>query len=607
MSGRAETIVAHVEDVDEFDNIIEGTGRYANSVAPSSPAKEQPNTGRARREKARRGSSSPITTSIVTDSDSTLHPRRDSLKKSSKDREKSVSKKALMAASRPPVKHSKTAQGIPRRDESAYYGVDPTVTPAISRPRAQSRPTSFYAVPRPPAANARFYANQTPGPSPPTSFPPPSWMGPGPGPGPGHGPPGHGHGPSPFGPPSSSPLVMHHPPPPPPTSDYFARPLESRFGSRPQSSMGFRPPRAIEYDDYEEPVEKALTRRPSMPRKVSKNDDDKRAMPPPRRPSSARPTAMPFRPPSTPARRRGDLDEHDPDMDNALFSDLSPLAPVGYDFSPIPFRPRPSFGAESGYDMPDQHTEVAGHRRRNSYYGGNSISSGSAYEDKMRQASRYQDDIIGVPQMPLTAETLRKAGKSGGTSSRSTRSSGSHDESDYRQSATTRTTRSTAPNNDEDVTIRVKGSTVLKFGNTEMQCQDGAEINITSRSGNPEIRAAGSDRSSYVDQDDRRTRVDQDDRRTRVDIPTQSRVRATSRAKSRPRSFSRSFSKYDVAAPKYEVGRYDAGPRYDGGPDYDAYTTYAPTLPPPPPPPPYPEYPSSYSSRPGEYFGGPPL
>jgi len=207
--------------------------------------------------------------------------------------------------------------------------------------------------------------------------------------------------------------------------------------------------------------------------------------------------------------------------------------------------------------------------------------------------------------MPLTAETLRKAGKSG-TSSRSTRSSGSHDESDYRQqSATTRTTRSTAPNNDEDVTIRVKGSTVLKFGNTEMQCEDGAEINITSRSGNPEIRAAGSDRSSYVEQDDRRTRVDNDDRRTRVDIPTQSRIRATSRAKSRPRSFSRSFSKYDVAAPKYEINRYDAGPRYDGGADFDAYTTYAPTLPPPPPA--YPEYPSSYSSRHGEYFGGPPL
>jgi hypothetical protein len=592
-----------VEDVDESGNIIEGSYRYASSAAPSSPAKEQPNTSRTRREKTRRKSSSPVTTSVLTDSDSTLHPRKDSLKKSNKDREKAAaSKKALMAAQRPPPKHAKTAQGIPRKDiEASYYGVD--VTPATSRPRAQSRPSSFYASSRPPPANARFYANQTPGPSLPTSFPPPSWMGP-PGPGPGHMAP-------PFGPPSPAPpLVMHHPPPPPP-SEYFSRPLESRFGgsARPQSAMGFRPSHALEFDDYEpHHVEKSLARRPSTTRKVSKHEEDRRAMPPPppRRPMSARPTTLAFRPPpGTPARR----DEHDLDVDDHLFQDLSPLAPLplsgSYEYtSPLAYRPRPNFGADLGYD--DFHTEVAsGKGRRNSYYGGNSASSGSAYEDKMRQATRYQDDTMGGPQMPLTAETLRKAGRSG-TSSRSTRSSGSHDESDYRQqSATTRTTRSTAPNNDEDVTIRVKGSTVLKFGNTEMQCQDGAEINITSRSGNPEIRAAGSDRSSYVEQDDRRTRVDNDDRRTRVDIPTQSRLRATSRAKSRPRSFSRSFSKYDVAAPKYEVGRYDAGPRYDGGTDYDAYTTYAPTLPPPPPPPPYPEYPSSYSSRPGEYFGGP--
>jgi hypothetical protein len=271
------------------------------------------------------------------------------------------------------------------------------------------------------------------------------------------------------------------------------------------------------------------------------------------------------------------LDDHDPDLEDPLFSDLSPLPPGSYEYtSPIPFRPRP-FGADIGYDH-DYHTEVAGKsHRRNSYYGGNSASSGSAYEDKIRQATRYQDDIAGGPQMPLTAETLRKAGRSG-ASSRSTRSSGSHDESEYRQSATTRTTRSTAPN-DEDVTIRVKGSTVLKFGNAEMQCQDGAEINIISRGGNAEIRATGSDRSSYVDPDDRRTRVD---------MP-QSRARAASRAKSRPRSYSRPFSKYDPI------------PKYDAGLDYDAFTTFAPPLPPA-----YPEFPSSYSSRHGDgYFGSP--
>jgi len=210
----------------------------------------------------------------------------------------------------------------------------------------------------------------------------------------------------------------------------------------------------------------------------------------------------------------------------------------------------------------------------------------------MRQAARYQDDLAGGPQLPLTAETLRKADRSG-TSSRSTRSSGSHDESEYKQSATTRTTRSTAPGNDEDVTIRVKGSTVLKIGNTEMQCNDGAEINITSRNGNTEFRSMASDRSSYIDHDDRRTRVD---------APS-SRARAQSRAKSRPRSFSRPQSQYDP--PKYDLGpRQDFAPRQ---PDFDAYSTYAPTAYPPP----YPEYPhipSSYSSRHGDgYFGGPPM
>ncbi|KAL2025172.1 hypothetical protein VTK56DRAFT_174 [Thermocarpiscus australiensis] len=562
MSRRDRPIPASVEDVDEYGNIIEGTDRYASSVAPSSPAtKEQPNTGRTRKEKIRRGSSSPIaSTTVLTDSDSTVHPRRDALKKPSKDRDKSVSnsKKALMPTSRPSVKHAKTTPSIPNRNlEAVYYGVDPTVTPAPSRPRAQTRPASYYAPSRPPPANARFYASQTPAPSTPTSFPPPSWMGPGPGPGPGPAVP-------PYGPLTPSPLIMQYPPPPPP--DYYTRPLESRFGStRPQSAMGFRQPRAaIEYDDYEEPAERTLTRRPSTARKVSKNEEDRKAMPPPRRPASARPTALSFRPPpSAPARRSVGFDDTDPDLEDPFYRDLSPLSPASYEHNtPIPFRPRPSFGADISYDAPDFQTEVAGKGyRRHSYYGGNSASSGSAYEEKIRQAARYQDDVTGGAQLPLTAESLRKAGRNGG-SSRSTRSSGSHDESEYRQSATTRTTRSSA--NDEDVTIRVKGTTVLKFGKAEMQCQDGAEINI-SRGGATEIRT-GSDRSSYLDHDDRRTRID---------FPT-ARARASSR--SRARSYSRTFSKYE-------------------SPDYDTYGYAAPL------PAPYPAYPSSYSSRPDDgYF-----
>ncbi|KAL2175119.1 uncharacterized protein P884DRAFT_301821 [Thermothelomyces heterothallicus CBS 202.75] len=600
MPGGPRTLVASVADVDDSGNEIEGTGRYASSVAPSSPAKEQPNTGRARREKARRASS-PITASAVTDSDSTLQPRGDSAKKPSKDREKSASsKKALMAASRPAGKHGKTSR---RASEAAYYGVDPSMSPAVSRPAPQSRPSSFYGPSRPPPSNARFYASQTPGPSLPAPFPPPSWMGPGPPP-----PPGPGPVPSHFGPPpSSAPLVTHHPPPQT-GPDLFARPLELRFGtSRPQSAMSFRQPPALEYDDdYEDPVERSLTRRPSTTRRASKHEDDRKAMPPPRRPASARPTALAFRPPpATPARRRTDYDDPGTDVEDPLFNDISPPGPGSYDHTRH-FPPQRGFGADFGYDVPDYQTEVAGRRRRNTYYGGHSGSSGSLYEDKIRLATQYQDAVGGGAQVPLTAETLRKAGRSG-TSSRSTRSSGSHDESEYRRSATTRTTRSTAAN-DEDVTIKVKGSTVLKFGNTEMQCQDGAEINITSRSGNAEIRATGSDRSSYTDRED--------DRRTRVDIP-KSRARATSRAKSRPRSFSHNPSKYELG-PKYDIGPprgYEYVSRYDDfDADYDGYTTYTPPLPPPPPPsypeilpPPYPEFPSSYSSRHGDaYYGGPP-
>ena len=73
-------------------------------------------------------------------------------------------------------------------------------------------------------------------------------------------------------------MIMQQPSLPPPSD--FTRPLESRFGSaRPVSAMGFRPPRAIEYDDFEEPpFDRALARRPSASRKVSKHEEDRRAI-----------------------------------------------------------------------------------------------------------------------------------------------------------------------------------------------------------------------------------------------------------------------------------------------------------------------------------------
>jgi len=538
MSGRGRPTPAFCEDADESDNIIEGTYRCAASSV-ASPTKEKPNTKKTRKD-GRRDSTSPLT-----DSDSTEHPRGHYLKKSRDLDHHHSSKKDIIPrpAMRPPAKHARTAPSIPKRElEASYYGVSPTnTTMASSRPRAPTmdhRPASYYGnSSRPPPANARFYAGQ-PVPTP-TSFPPPSWA---------------AGGPAPYQPPASpGPVISQQP-----QHDYFSRPLEDRFSSsRPQSSMGFRNTRNSaqgEYDD-DHVYDTTLTRRPSTHRRASKADEDRRAMPPPmRRPATARPTTLAYRPPpSTPApvRRNSVFDEDDLRGDNGLFQDISPLHT--YEYGPALQRTRsrrPSVGPTSMvYDAGDFRTEVAGRgNRRNSYYGNKSASSGSGYEDKLRQATIYQEET-GGPPMQLTAETLRKAGRNG-SSSRSTRSSGSHDESDYRRSATTRTTRSS---NDEDVTIRVKGNATLKVGGAEMKCRDGTEININSRV-MPSIRTV-SDRSSYLDHDDRRPRIERP--------PTRARNHSQSG------SFSRSL-------PQYEHPPLGYSPSYYQGsvPPYPAYPTF---------------------------------
>ncbi|KAK0651735.1 hypothetical protein B0T16DRAFT_323733 [Cercophora newfieldiana] len=521
MSVSSRQIFASCEDADESDNPIEGTLRRATSVV-ASPVKEQPNTGRTRRDK-RRDSISPLT-----DSDSTVHPSRQlSRREREREREKSIShnKKAMIPTSqqmRPPVKHSRTAPALQRREnEASYYGVSPVTTAATSRSRpqaSQARPVSYYGNSRPPQANARFYAQQQV-PTPPTSFPPPSWS--------------TGPGPSgPFQPPpAQSPIITHQAHQ---AQDYFSRPLEDRFSSgRPQSSIGFRPPRTASYggeydDDIIRDREVQLARRPSASqRRLSKIDDDRKAMPPPpalRRPATARPTTLAFRPPpSTPVAKRRPFEEDDLRGDDALFQDISPLHP--YDYAPRSRQRRPSFGATTvAYDAGDIRTEVAGSRsRRNSYYGGQTSSSGSGYEDKIRQATLYQEETGGPPHQ-LTAETLRKAARNASSS----RSSGSYDESDYRQSATTRTTRSS--NENEDVTIKIKGSATLKVGGTEMKCRDGAEINIASRA-IPGFGPGSDSRSGYLEEE----------RRPRIERPP-----TRARTNSQSGSYSRSLPRYDA-------------------------------------------------------------
>ncbi|KAK3325383.1 hypothetical protein B0H66DRAFT_121800 [Apodospora peruviana] len=565
--------VACVDDVDDEGNVIEGTTTYAEShYAPSaytpssvaSPVKETPNTGRARKGERFRRDASPGTSGL-TDSDSTLHPRRrDSIRRpptSPQERHLSSKQKAMIPTKRPQVPHAKTAPPVPR--EAVYYGVSPTVTPAASGHRQRSsqpsnRPQSVYhqvnTSSRPPLANSRWY----PPPAPltvPTSYPPAgSW----------------GNGlPYPMPPPSPSPVVTQTP------QDYFSRPLEARFGppsNRPQSSIGFRPPgRPLALDDYPEP-EKSLTRQRSTNRRSSRHEG---SMAPPPRPASARPPSSMFRPPPTPAaRHRAVFDEEDFDGEAGLFHDISPLAPATYEYSaPIPIRSksrrRPSIDATSIYDAGDYRTEVArannGRASRRASYYGQSASSGS-YEDKMRQAEMYQTDVTGAPKMQLTVDALRKAGRNGG-SSRSTKSSGSRDDSEYRRSATTRTTRSSAA--EDDMTIRVKGNAVLEVGGANLRCQDGTEINISSRPGGGPTTGfrTSSDKSSYMGQDERRARMERE------------RPAIRNRASSQAASFSRSIPKYDTSP----VGGY-----YDYGapppPPYPAYPSVFPISRPPPPP-----------------------
>ena len=238
-------------------------------------------------------------------------------------------------------------------------------------------------------------------------------------------------------------------------------------------------------------------------------------MPPPPRPSTTvtmRPS--PFAPPPAPSRRIVGFDDDAFAGDSSLYRDVpSPLTRYDWNQGTVTRARRPSVGAPTvSYDVGSYRTEVAGRSsRRNSYYGEQSVSSGSGYEDKMRSATTYQHEVEGGPTMPLTAETLRKANKNSKTSSRSTRSSGSHDESDFRQSNTTHTTRSS---NDEDITIRVKGAATFKVGNAEVECKDGAEININSRTAGT-VRG-GSDRDGSIYDDDRRTRITRPPTRTRA-------------------------------------------------------------------------------------------
>ena len=257
-------------------------------------------------------------------------------------------------------------------------------------------------------------------------------------------------------------------------------------------------------------------------------------MPPPQRPMSARPLSLrsPFAPP--PPQK---FDDDAFEGESSLYHDVSPFQGQG----PLVHRTRrPSMsgrGTPGPYEVAPYSTEVAttNSRRSSGWFGNPPPPSSTKLEERLRRASTYQENISGGPGMRLTAESLKKATRQALASSHSTGSSESFEESDWRQSATTRTTRS-SNNNDEDVTIRVKGSAVLKVGGAEMKCADGAEINISSSRLPPGIRSS-SDKSSYAEFEERRARMDRPATRTRASSQAGSHSRMLPRLDAPPQMY----------------------------------------------------------------------
>ncbi|KAI3330940.1 hypothetical protein F4824DRAFT_304347 [Ustulina deusta] len=503
--------IAYVEDADDDGHVLSGTEpKYARSVAPGSPRKQQPNTSKARRESRRTADRSSSTDS----SDSTAHPMTGKGKSKTKSKDERRSSAVVVSKQRPPARSAKTAPAPASRasdDSSAYYTMPHPA--ATSRPRARTRPESYYGQPilrppppRPPISGSPFYQHPPPGMMPP-SFPPPSWQAPFPGP-----------MPPPMGPPLGP--VDHHFPP---------RELAMRF-RRPSSSMGFR--QASNPYEYEASPERSIARRSSISRKASKETkeyEDRKRMPPPPRPKSTRPERVerlerperverververPERivlkpqPLSNNRRKSVVFDDDDLDGDSSMYHNVLRRG-SGVEYGSIPFKNRrQSFDAaesvlnyEDYEDEEDEESEYYSEEeppprsrsRRRSHAG---------IEDKMRDASRYQDNMGGGTAPALTAEALRKV-KTGG-SSRSTRSSASRDESEYKHSATTHTTRSSS--GEDDITIKVSAGCVVEVGNVKIHSTEGGEVSV-GRTGTSRM---GSDRGTSIYGDERRIRSD---------------------------------------------------------------------------------------------------
>ena len=527
-----------MEDVDEdTGSIIEGTTRYARSTPPS-PTREQPNTGKTRKDSGRRGRSPPRRHEHHSkDSEKGTKgspPPRRVAGPSEKDRPtRKPSSSARPSAGRhkphpPPVTHS---GAIPRHSESEYYGVpayehQPERLPV--RPRAQTssmpRPPSFHAgePPRPPPSS--FNRSPFGAPHPPpiaTSFPAPSWY---------------------QGPPGGSPLAVLPPvgpaaaalPPPlrtpmsaqadvyrqkfPPSAVYGHPGVVTR--ARPHSSMGHRNHLSYDFEQAFSPEEieggpppptPSVCRRPSISQqRVRRESRDRTTVPPPVRPHSARPAnTLQFRPPppSPPSRSRKlqHFPEEDDSEDGMEYIDAE-MAAEEYGIPETRYLPPPPSSRSVVPRSPGRRLSIATDRSssyhpqlprpevgRRRYSGifpasyGSGVQDDSDYEsesDAMNQNIKkfqlYTGAVIPAPppsgrEQRLTHTALRRVSTHGG-SSRSTGSSDSMDESEM-PSHTTRTTHSGGEDENGGVGLKIRGVRSMRIGGVPLEI-DGGEVEL---------------------------------------------------------------------------------------------------------------------------------
>jgi hypothetical protein len=529
---------AYVVDVDDSGKRVPGSRRSAKTGTKERPKVTRGESGRSDKSKRRDADEHAAERAVI----GSGARKQEVITTEKEERRKSTSSSthSPRKEQRPPSAHKN--HGFPKlripfthkRDEPSHFGVAtptsatrPTVPTIVSQPNMTqpipmrprpvtsqtypTRPLSYHAAYTSaggygPPLSASAWTNYQPAPQPviTPSYPPPS------------------------------PGYMHYAATPaPPPSDYFgsqamsaperpmsARPLASRFNppSRTSSGFGFHDahPQDIAdaysagyHDDgYTSASEGVARRRESIRipsrvgQRLSKAEQDYQAMPPP---------------PPRPILRRPPPTEYSSDSIDAPYREGRTL--IRDDSRPR----RPSSHRNSvSYDLGDGpervRVETANNgRRRQSYYGQTASAGSSGYEDKIREAASYQQDVGET--VPLTAEILKRQQRRQAGSSRSTKSSASRDESDWRKSATTRTTRSGSGGDGENVTIKVTGTARVMVGGAQIDCPDGGEIEIKQQQQKAIRNGSERSNSEYGGPqriDDRRSRDEKGSGRSRM-------------------------------------------------------------------------------------------